>query len=94
VLSLGIFLYLSVPTDEDVKQAMNRFFPNFDESEMSSATTSIQKILEEENRHLLNVFSLDRDDDVAKTIFKAIFTGMYFNKIKLIIILHLSDSEK
>ncbi len=86
--------YLSVPTNEDIKQAMHRFFPNSDELEISSATASVQYILQTENRYLLNVFSLDRDDDVAKTIFKAIFASMYSNEIKFIVILHLFDSEK
>ncbi len=71
--------YLSVPTDEDIKQAMNRFFPNSDELKISSTIESIQRILQKEHRYLLNVFSLDRNDDVAKIIFKAIFASMYFN---------------
>jgi hypothetical protein len=88
------FFYLSVPTDEDIKQAMNRFFPNPDQLDISSTIESIQTILQRENRYLLNVFSLDRDDDVAKTIFKAIFASMYLNEIKFTVILHLFDSEK
>jgi hypothetical protein len=41
----------------------------------------------------LNVFSLDRDDDVAKTIFKAISSGMYFTEIKLIICLLVQNKR-
>ena len=77
------FFYLSIPTDEDIKQAFHQFFPNPDELDIPSATRRIQKILQKENLHLLNVFSLDRDDDVAKAIFKAIFASMYFTENKI-----------
>jgi hypothetical protein len=50
---------------------------------MSSPRKRIQEILKEENRHLLHVFSLDRDKNVAETIFKAIFTGIYTSTNKV-----------
>jgi len=71
------FCYFSNPTNGDIEQAFHQFFPNPKDLDIPLATTKIQTILQKENRHLLNVFSLDRDDDVAKTIFKAIFASMY-----------------
>ncbi|CAF3987348.1 unnamed protein product, partial [Rotaria sp. Silwood2] len=62
------------PSSEEIEQALERFYPNLDFSEVSSAVKQIQKILTQENRHLLHVFSLHRDKNVAETIFKAIFT--------------------
>ncbi|CAF3900565.1 unnamed protein product [Rotaria sp. Silwood2] len=62
------------PSSEEIEQALERFYPNLNFSEVSSAVKQIQKILTQENRHLLHVFSLHRDKNVAETIFKAIFT--------------------
>ena len=70
------------PTDEDIHKAFEQFFPNLEGLDISLAIKTIQNILQKQNRHLLNVFSLDRDDDVGKTIFKAIFASMYFKIIK------------
>jgi hypothetical protein len=82
-------------TDEDIHEAFEQFFPNLDELDIPSSIKTIQNILQKENRHLLNVFSLDRDDDVGKTIFKAIFASMYFKEIKLRnSIDFISNSEK
>ncbi|CAF0951970.1 unnamed protein product [Rotaria sp. Silwood1] len=64
----------SEPTPEEIKQALDRFYPNLHVSEVSERIKQIQNILKEENRHLLHVFSLNRDKNVAETIFKAIFT--------------------
>jgi hypothetical protein len=41
----------------------------------------IKNILQKDNRYLMNVFSLNRDDNVAETIFKAIF-GMNIKETK------------
>jgi hypothetical protein len=88
------FCYFSIPTNGDIEQAFHQFFPNPRDLDIPSQMEKIRRILKKENRHLLNVFSLDRDDDVAKTIFKAIFASMYSNEVKDIILLYLFDSEK
>jgi hypothetical protein len=67
------FSNLSIPTDEDVKQALLEFFPNPDDLNISKITKRIRKIFKTKKRYLLNVFSLDRDENVEKTISKAIF---------------------
>ncbi|UJR29010.1 hypothetical protein I4U23_010228 [Adineta vaga] len=63
------------PSRQEIEQALDRFYPNIPYSEISSAIKRIQEILKEDHRHLLHVFSLDRDKNVAETIFKAIFTA-------------------
>jgi hypothetical protein len=66
------FSNLSIPTDEDVKKALLEFFPNPDDSDIAETTRRIQMILDKKYLYLLNVFSLDRDENVEKTIFEAI----------------------
>jgi len=68
------------PSLEEIKQALDRFYPNLPDSETSSTKNRIKKILNKENCPLLHVFSINRDKNVAETIFKAIFTGIHFNK--------------
>ncbi|CAF0730867.1 unnamed protein product [Adineta steineri] len=63
------------PSKNEVEQALDRFYPNIAYSDKSSAIKRIQEILKEEHRHLLHVFSLDRDKNVSERIFKAIFTA-------------------
>ncbi|CAF4246158.1 unnamed protein product, partial [Adineta steineri] len=63
-----------IPSDEAVRRALAEFFPSLEKDEISKITKGIQKILDKNNRHLLNVFRMDRDKSVAETIFKAIFT--------------------
>ena len=75
------FFNLSIPTDEDVKEALLEFFPNPDDLNIPEMTQQIQKILHKQDRYLLNVFSLDRDENVEKIIFKAIFDSKLFNEI-------------
>ncbi|CAM4773277.1 unnamed protein product [Rotaria magnacalcarata] len=67
--------YCRDPDQHEIQQALGRFFPDLPDSEGSTAKNQIQKILKKENRHLLHVFSMDRDRNVAETIFKAIFTA-------------------
>jgi hypothetical protein len=67
------FFNLSIPTNEDVKKALLKFFPNPDDLDIPEITGQIKMIFDKEVRYLLNVFSLDRDENVGKTIFKAIF---------------------
>lgn len=43
---------------------------------LSTSTTELKKLLNSKKRHLLHVFRLDRDADVAEIIFKAIFAGL------------------
>ncbi|CAF1554453.1 unnamed protein product, partial [Rotaria sordida] len=62
------------PSEKEIEQALDRFYPNVLYSDVGSAIKRIQKILIEENRYLFHVFSMDRDKNVAETIFKAIFT--------------------
>ncbi|CAF1034271.1 unnamed protein product [Adineta steineri] len=62
-----------IPSDEVVRKALTDFFPSLDEDDITGITTRIQEILDKKNRHLLNVFRMDRDKSVAETIFKAIF---------------------
>ncbi len=56
-----------------MKKALLKFFPNPDDLDIPEITQQIQMILNKKNRYLLNVFSLDRDENVEKIIFKAIF---------------------
>ncbi len=56
-----------------MKKALLEFFPNPDDLDIPEITQQIQMIFDKKDRYLLNVFSLDRDENVAKTIFKAIF---------------------
>ncbi|CAF1238406.1 unnamed protein product [Adineta steineri] len=62
-----------IPSDEVMRKALIDFFPSLDEDDITGITTRIQEILDKKNRHLLNVFRMDRDKSVAETIFKAIF---------------------
>jgi hypothetical protein len=50
-------------------------FPNYPLNELSRQVNRIAALLKVENRYFLNVFRLDRDINVAETIFKAIFKG-------------------
>ncbi len=75
------FSNLSIPTDEDVKKALLQFFPNPDDLDIPEITPEIKKIFDKKDRYLLNVFSLDRDENVEKIIFKAIFDSKLFNEI-------------
>ncbi len=56
-----------------MKKALLEFFPNPDALNIPEMTQQIQMILDKKDRYLLNVFSLDRDENVEKIIFKAIF---------------------
>jgi hypothetical protein len=85
LLLFKIFFSFSIPSDEDIKEAFEKFFPLVEQLNIPLLTKRIKIILRKENRHLLNVFSLERDADVAKTIFKAIFASIYFKEIKLLI---------
>ncbi|CAF4194606.1 unnamed protein product, partial [Rotaria sordida] len=58
----------------EIVEALNQYFPSLSDSYTSTATNQIQKILNKENHHLLHIFSMNRDQNVAETIFKAIFT--------------------
>ncbi|CAF3258135.1 unnamed protein product [Rotaria sp. Silwood2] len=70
-----------IPSKQEIKQALDRFYPNIPDSDVSSTIGRIEKILKEENRYLLHVFSMDRDKNVAETIFEAIFTGIHKTKV-------------
>ncbi|CAF1299340.1 unnamed protein product [Adineta steineri] len=63
-----------IPSDEVVRNALAEFFPSLEKGEISEITKRIKEILDKSNRHLLNVFCMDRDTSVAEIIFKAIFT--------------------
>ncbi|CAF3511447.1 unnamed protein product [Rotaria sp. Silwood1] len=63
------------PSDQEIEQALDRFYPTISISEVSLTKKRIQNILKQENRYLLHVFSMDRDKNVAEIIFKAIFTA-------------------
>ncbi|CAF3716629.1 unnamed protein product [Adineta steineri] len=63
-----------IPSDEVVRKALTDFFPSLDEDDITEITTRIQEILDKKNRHLLNVFRMDRDKSITETIFKAICT--------------------
>ncbi|CAF3454781.1 unnamed protein product [Rotaria sp. Silwood1] len=62
----------TIPTHEEIKQQVKSTFPNLDQSTNLDMSNNINKILDKKNRHLLNVFSLNRDKNIAQTIFKAI----------------------
>jgi hypothetical protein len=74
------YFYKRDPSKQEIEQALDRFYPNIPYSDVSSTIKRIQNILKEEHRHLLHVFSLERDKNVAETIFKAIFTGRHCNR--------------
>ncbi|CAF4886108.1 unnamed protein product, partial [Rotaria sp. Silwood1] len=59
--------------NDKINQAIDQFFPNLNYSDISEIWPKIRYILARDHRHLLNVFSLDRDNTAAETIFKAIF---------------------
>jgi hypothetical protein len=69
------YFFNSIPSEQEIEQAFDRFYPHIRNSEVSLAKNRIQKILIVEHRHLLHVFCFDRDKNVAETIFKAIFKG-------------------
>ncbi len=77
------FLSYSNPKAEDIKHALYQFFPNPSELDLPSVTGRIQTILSTNNRHLLNIFSLDYGHNVAETIFKAIYAGMHHETLIL-----------
>ncbi|CAF2989754.1 unnamed protein product [Rotaria sp. Silwood2] len=81
-----------IPSKQEIKQALDRFYPNIPDSDVSSTIGRIEKILKEENRYLLHVFSMDRDKNVAETIFEAIFTGIHVKQINFLINKFLSRS--
>ncbi|UJR07511.1 hypothetical protein I4U23_011800 [Adineta vaga] len=66
-------------TDEDIKKVIEYFLPNFPASDMDFTIKRIKEILQKQNRYLLNIFSLDRDNNVTETIFKAIFAKIKGN---------------
>lgn len=75
------FLSYSVPTAKDIKEALYQFFPNRREFNLDSVMRRIQEILDPNNRYLLNIFSLNRGNNIAETIFKAIYKGKYLDTI-------------
>ncbi|CAF4189794.1 unnamed protein product, partial [Rotaria sordida] len=64
------------PSKEEIEKAFERFYSHALYSDISTQIKQIQNILKDENRHLLNVFSVDRDKNVAEAIFKAIFNAI------------------
>jgi hypothetical protein len=70
------------PSEQEVQQALDRYYPFHFDPDIPAQIRRILKILKEEHRHLLHVFSLDRDKNVAETIFKAIFAGKRFQSIE------------
>ncbi|CAF1369818.1 unnamed protein product [Rotaria sp. Silwood1] len=71
------------PSKQEIEQALRRFYPSVSNSDVSTAKRRIQKILQEENRYLLHVFSMNRDKNVVETIFKAILiTTKEKNKVE------------
>jgi hypothetical protein len=83
LLIKSAFLSYSNPKAEDIKHALYQFFPNPSELDLPSVTGRIQTILSTNNRHLLNIFSLDYGHNVAETIFKAIYAGMHHETLIL-----------
>ncbi|CAF2738053.1 unnamed protein product [Rotaria sp. Silwood2] len=62
------------PSDQEIEQALGLFFHSASYSDASTVKGQIKKILQKEHRYLLHIFSMNRDKNVAETIFKAIFT--------------------
>ncbi|CAF1102784.1 unnamed protein product [Adineta steineri] len=69
------------PTNEDIKKVVEYFIPTPDKSEIKLTVTRIKNILQTVNRYLLNVFSLNDDNNMAQTIFNAIFVKIKKNLI-------------
>lgn len=61
------------PTEEEIKQSFKQFFYSIPDSNIVG---QIKTLLEKKKQKLFHVFSLDRDKNVAETIFKAIFAGI------------------
>ncbi|CAF1016322.1 unnamed protein product [Adineta steineri] len=61
------------PTDEDIKKVVEYFIPTPDNFDFRSTIDQIKNILIKTNRYFLNVFSLNNDNNMAQTIFNAIF---------------------
>lgn len=74
------------PSDEEIKLAFERFYPGLSVSQIEEQRKRIKKLFKQENRHLFHVFSLDRDKNVAETIFKAIFKGIHLTKCNIVLI--------
>ncbi|CAF1242408.1 unnamed protein product [Adineta steineri] len=69
------------PIDEEIKKVVQYFIPTPGNTEMNSTITRIKNILKKDNRYLLNVFSLNDDNNMAQTIFNAIFVKIKKNVI-------------
>jgi hypothetical protein len=83
------------PSKEEIEQAFDRFYPHTAGLDVNLAIKRIQEILKENHRHLLHIFSLDRDKNVAETIFKAIFAGRIFEQnFSLINFLFIAKNKK
>lgn len=70
---LNDFFYRT-PTEEEIKQSFKQFFNSIPDSKI---VRQIKTLLEKKKQKLFHVFSLDRDKNVAETIFKAIFAGIF-----------------
>ncbi|UJR20641.1 hypothetical protein I4U23_023766 [Adineta vaga] len=70
----------SVPTNEDMLKAIDKFFSNLEQEEIKDMIDGLNSVLVSEKRHLLNVFSLNQERSVTETIFNAIFTRTIGNK--------------
>lgn len=93
-------IFLSItrcPSEEEINQALERFYTGLSNEDTISANRRISEILKEVNRHLLHVYCLERDKNVVEIIFKAIFTGILFISslmIRLIFFFFLKNSKK
>ena len=85
-------LLFRIPTDEEVLQVIEQFLPNPDTLDIPLIIRRIKNILKKDNRYLIHVFSLNHDDNVAETIFKAIF-GMYDKETYVMINFILLNSK-
>jgi hypothetical protein len=63
------------PSKQNIENMIKRFFPNIKADSIPTTRKRLEKILVIDKRHLVHVFSLKRDKNIAQTIFKAIFIG-------------------
>ncbi|CAF3233033.1 unnamed protein product [Rotaria socialis] len=61
--------------DDEIEKTLKASFPELVDDALSTCIGELKRIFNSGKRHLLHVFRLDRDVNVAETIFKAIFSA-------------------
>ncbi|CAF1433949.1 unnamed protein product, partial [Rotaria magnacalcarata] len=61
--------------NDEIEKTLKASFPELVDGALSTCIDELKRIFNSGKRHLLHVFRLDRDVNVAETIFKAIFSA-------------------